>query len=508
MFVNSARRRAGRPIQPKPRSLRGALESLEDRRLMAAQVTLWGGTLDIIGDDGPNVVEVRTENGRVVVDHRDPQGAFTRSFDRAAVNLIRFQGRGGDDSFTNQTNIVSHAWGQGGNDTLIGGSADDVLVGGDGDDVIVGSEGNDRIWGEGGNDFLLGGPGNDVIYGGDGHDQIFGEEGNDWLYGGDGDDRLFGDQGEDVLYGEAGNDLLVGGDARDWLFGGAGNDTLYGGAGDDFLYGEAGNDQLIGGDGWNYLSDNAGWNTFNYGGPNAPASPGLSEAQLRSISNAALTRWQQVGLNTTWIANTQFRIADLPRDSLGWTIGRSDGSAVIWIDSNAAGKGWFVDPTPYSDSEFARINGITGHAYPGSPAEGRIDLLTVVSHEISHAAGLKATGYLDITSPFIFVGLRVLPDPWLAAAAPGYVRGPMIGHGYSTQQIIGLILLDHWLRSRQPAHFPTYQYSYLPPLQVVAPTLSNIYSTYLGNSPALGGLGRTMLNPFGAGSFLGSAFQF
>ena len=41
------------------------------------------------------------------------------------------------------------------------------------------------------------------------------------------------------------------------------------------------------------------------------------------------------------------RIADLG----GTTLGLASGNT-IWLDDNAAGWGWFVDPTPGDDSEF------------------------------------------------------------------------------------------------------------------------------------------------------------
>src|SRR5215218_1861204 len=45
----------------------------------------------------------------------------------------------------------------------------------------------------------------------------------------------------------------------------------------------------------------------------------------------------------------------------------------------AAGHGWFVDPTPRSDAEFRR---------PGDQGEqGKMDLLTVVVHELGHVLG-------------------------------------------------------------------------------------------------------------------------
>ena len=55
----------------------------------------------------------------------------------------------------------------------------------------------------------------------------------------------------------------------------------------------------------------------------------------------------------------------------------------IEIDLDAAGHGWFVDPTPGDNSEFNAY----GEALPGSDAEGNIDLLTAISHELGHVVG-------------------------------------------------------------------------------------------------------------------------
>ena len=51
----------------------------------------------------------------------------------------------------------------------------------------------------------------------------------------------------------------------------------------------------------------------------------------------------------------------------------------IYLDINAAGWGWFVDRMPRNDSEFTR---------PGNQGEqNRMDLLTVVMHELGHVLG-------------------------------------------------------------------------------------------------------------------------
>src|SRR5262249_12810709 len=76
----------------------------------------------------------------------------------------------------------------------------------------------------------------------------------------------------------------------------------------------------------------------------------------------------------------------------------------IWLDDNAAGWGWFVDPTPLNDSEFTT---------PGNQGEqGRMDLLTVLEHEVGHLLGRghEAEGVMQET---LGAGLRrtVAPPP-------------------------------------------------------------------------------------------------
>src|SRR3546814_4161847 len=64
---------------------------------------------------------------------------------------------------------------------------------------------------------------------------------------------------------------------------------------------------------------------------------------------------------------------------------RSSDLGVITIDDDAAGAGWFVDPSPGDAAEFT--GGDADHlldAAAGSAAAGRIDLLTALMHEIGH----------------------------------------------------------------------------------------------------------------------------
>src|SRR5262249_55837897 len=58
-------------------------------------------------------------------------------------------------------------YGDDGNDTLTGGSADDVMFGGTGDDVITGAAGNDFLIGGAGKDRIVGSAGADILVAGD-----------------------------------------------------------------------------------------------------------------------------------------------------------------------------------------------------------------------------------------------------------------------------------------------------------------------------------------------------
>ena len=123
--------------------------------------------------------------------------------------------------------------GQGGNDTIVGGTGNDTLLGGDGNDSLNGGAGNDSLNGGAGDDSLHGGYGNDILNGDEGNDTLNGYSGDDILNGGANNDSLVGADGNDTLNGEAGNDILDGGAGDDSLIGGIGNDSYYVNSADD-----------------------------------------------------------------------------------------------------------------------------------------------------------------------------------------------------------------------------------------------------------------------------------
>jgi hypothetical protein len=103
-----------------------------------------------------------------------------------------------------------------------------------------------------------------------------------------------------------------------------------------------------------------------------------------------------------------FVIEDLDGKTLGEA---RDG--VIVIDLDAAGFGWFVDATPYDDSEFGiTVDADTLKSTGTSDAFGAMDLLTVVSHEIGHLLGFDHTdepGGDALMDETLRAGVRLLP---------------------------------------------------------------------------------------------------
>jgi hypothetical protein len=100
------------------------------------------------------------------------------------------------------------------------------------------------------------------------------------------------------------------------------------------------------------------------------AVPALTDAQLRAFASAALGG----------AVLPKLQVADLPGDLLGLA---DPATGRILIDANGAGYGWFVDPTPGANEEFDAAL----HALAGGPADGRMDLRTVLLHELGHLSG-------------------------------------------------------------------------------------------------------------------------
>ncbi|HKV41297.1 MAG TPA: Ig-like domain-containing protein, partial [Blastocatellia bacterium] len=118
--------------------------------------------------------------------------------------------------------------------------------------------------------------------------------------------------------------------------------------------------------------------------------PVLTQDELTPIVSAAIYRWSQLGLSPEQMAELQslrFVIRKLPLPVLA-----AGAPHHLLLSENGSGYGWYVDPTPYEDSEFdeyvADREFKVGAANPESPAYTRMDLLTVVMREMGYAIGL------------------------------------------------------------------------------------------------------------------------
>jgi hypothetical protein len=155
----------------------------------------------------------------------------------------------------------------------------------------------------------------------------------------------------------------------------------------------------------------------------APVSSDLTLAELNGLVEAAIQRWIDAGATAAQVdamRAVQFGIVDMAGIYVG-----SSNHGVINIDSDGAGFGWFVDSTPGEDSEFEG-SGTRLTADAGGAAEGKLDLLTVLIHELGHQIGLddeySTSEGEDVMFGYMRVGERRLPaDGEADGAVPGSI---------------------------------------------------------------------------------------
>src|SRR5687768_54027 len=142
------------------------IESLESRRMLAAQTAVVVGTIltieGTIGDDGIDVVQTtNTGTGQLVIEVELTSGQ-TFSTPVAGLTRVVVNGLAGNDridcsavaSGFAAVSIPCSIVGDAGNDNLRGGTSNDIIRGGIGNDTISGLEGADKITGDDGDDLI------------------------------------------------------------------------------------------------------------------------------------------------------------------------------------------------------------------------------------------------------------------------------------------------------------------------------------------------------------------
>ena len=111
------------------------------------------------------------------------------------------------------------------------------------------------------------------------------------------------------------------------------------------------------------------------------------------------------------LATPQFTFTNLPSTAVGQTIGEGT-AANILLDTNAAGRGWFMDSTPLSNDEcLPTSNPNEWIAKAGSAAADKMDLLSVLLHEYGHALGFEhSSDPHDFMGTSLTAGVRRLPS--------------------------------------------------------------------------------------------------
>ncbi|MEQ1931474.1 MAG: M10 family metallopeptidase C-terminal domain-containing protein [Parvularculaceae bacterium] len=291
--------------------------------------TMSGGS----GDDYLYVDNLDTYDGGPGFDQLFWQSVSALTVNMAARGVELVVGSGVADTLDNSGSgpgFLYYLYGQGGNDTLIGGSGDDVFytgsgidsaTGGDGDDwfyideqdtysagagydrlfwqsatpliinmaaqgveQVVGSNDADTfdnsaagpglyyMYGQGGSDQMLGGAGDDVFYSGSGVDNAVGGGGDDWIHV-DNEDTYSGGAGFDRLYWQSATPLMIVMTALgvEFVVGGDGGDTFDNtgaGPGLYYFYAQGGNDTMLGGAGDDVFFAGAGADSVTGGDGN------------------------------------------------------------------------------------------------------------------------------------------------------------------------------------------------------------------------------------------------
>jgi len=124
---------------------------------------------------------------------------------------------------------------------------------------------------------------------------------------------------------------------------------------------------------------------LTFSGSQGAGADDVTVDQVGTLVDAAIDRLVDAGYDASAFDDVTVEVADL--DDQG-VVGLA-GNGVITIDNDGFGHGWFLDDTPFDDAEFDLYIGGSESQASGGAASGKVDLLTVLMHELAHIAGAE-----------------------------------------------------------------------------------------------------------------------
>ncbi len=381
--------------------------------VVATRDPQYGGSASILTGDGRNIVlggsgfnSITMGDGDNIILGANGQVLF--------VNGHVVSARSISPSYGGSVNIVTGA----GADVIIGGGSSSTINAGSGTNVVIAHEGyvtfvDDVISRAQSNNQFFGSTAE--IRAGDGNDVIIAGSGTTATYLGDGNHVVIMDNGY-VRFNTSGvptsaGTLYPGYAGIDSVITGNGNNVIFRGFAGDFVSTGTGNTIDLGQRaGFDLTKHGAFWQQAGQGAAAGGKSTKIPTTdELAVVVDQAKRIWRDALGATSDVLGALDRvhveIGSLPTDKIGLNVGD-----LIVIDADAAGWGWFVDPTPADNEEFVadpRVGVFT--ASPGQPAAGHMDMLSTVLHELGNAMGFAEDTGRDVTGMSLKAGDRTIP---------------------------------------------------------------------------------------------------